>query len=141
MNVPAKIPELLTQSLSPQKLERHRAEIGVLAEGTLQHFWQTTPELAVKAVALGQWMDALENYPTGEVAEAMSKWVARETRKPKPADIRALIIEARKSSEPVSTFKTANQRAFETAGTQPREKFDSNAIVAELAGNMREMGE
>ena len=78
------------QSLPPRERSEHRAWVGLRVEALLEHFWQTRPSEAVRAVVLADWMDALEGFERGDIMAACRAWVADESRKPKPGDIRAL---------------------------------------------------
>ena len=140
MNVPAKIPELLTKSLTQHELDEHRAKIGMFCEVTYRKhdkFGWDQMDSAIRTMIRKDWMDALAPYPLSEIDAARKEATIRNPRKvPNEGDIRALIIEARKASQPVSAFKTQNQQSWESV-RETREQFDSDAIVAELANSKR----
>lgn len=95
-------------------------------------------DTAIRTMIRKDWMDALAPYPIDEIDAARKQATIRNPRKiPNEGDVRGLIIENRKSSQPVPIHRTANQRSFDEAGTRDRQQFDSDAIVAGLAAEKR----
>jgi hypothetical protein len=64
-------------------------------EALLEHFWQSRPCEAVRAEMLADWMDILERFSREEIAEACRDWLREGQRKPRPGDIREIILRAR----------------------------------------------
>ena len=124
--VPAKTPEV-TQSLSPQQLEEHRARIWFEVEVVLQGYWQNIPSDAVKAAMLADWADTLEDWEHEQIVWGLRKW--RDdfpSKKPNPSHIKNLLIEARKSKQ--------NPHLIFYAALVNGDRFlPSNMINAELA--------
>ena len=86
---------LYGQSLPPQERSKHRAWIGLRVEALLYHYWRDRPSDAVKEEIMGDWMAALEAFSRDEVMAACREWARDETRKPKPADIRGIVLRER----------------------------------------------
>ena len=61
----------------------------------LDHYWRDRPSDAVKEEIMGDWMAALEAFSRDEVMAACREWARDETRKPKPADIRGIVLRER----------------------------------------------
>jgi hypothetical protein len=91
--------QLYAQSISPQECAKHRAWIGVRVEALLDGYWQSRPGDLVKAEILADWMDALQNFTPDEIRRACRDYLSGPDcqRKPKPGDIRALVIKARQA--------------------------------------------
>lgn len=91
--------QLYAQSLSPQQCAEHRAWIGVRVEALLIDYWREKPSDLVKAEILADWMDALQNFTPDEIRRACRDYLSGSDcqRKPKPGDIRALVIKARQA--------------------------------------------
>ena len=86
---------LLTLSLKPQELDRHRAEIGVEVEASLNNggYWSEPSSQLVKMKMLMKWMDALQNYSIDEIEAAFSQHVMKDPkRKPNEGIIYNIII-------------------------------------------------
>lgn len=68
-------------------------------EALLDGYWQSRPGDLVKAEILADWMDALQNFTPDEIRRACRDYLAGPDcqRKPKPGDIRALVIRARQA--------------------------------------------
>ena len=80
------------RSLKPQELDRHRAGIGIRVEAMLNHYWQREPVEAVKIQMMVDWMDTLDQFTPDEIKGACAEWLATQSRKPNPADIRTMIV-------------------------------------------------
>lgn len=89
--------QLYAQSLGQQERFKHRAWIGVRVEALLDGYWQTRPSDAVKDEILRDWIDALENFTPDEIRAACRSYMngADRARKPKPGDIRAVVLSSR----------------------------------------------
>lgn len=89
--------QLYGQSLPPQERSKHRAWIGVRVEATLDGYWQNRPSDLVKAEILGDWMGALEAFTEDEIRSAFREYLSGPDckRKPKPGDIRSIILSSR----------------------------------------------
>lgn len=122
-------PELLSKSLKPQQLTKHRAWIGIRVEALLAHFWVSNPDDPVKQLILADWMKALQNYQPSEITAACEEWISRTSRKPKPADIVSLILVERKKAMPVKVEVVAE-----------REDFDSDSILSMAGIGSKRMG-
>ena len=86
---------LLTLSLKPQELDRHRAAIGVEVEASLNNggYWIEPSSQLVKMKMLMKWMDALQNYSIDEIEAAFSQHVMKDPkRKPNEGIIYNIII-------------------------------------------------
>lgn len=93
--IPAATP-LLTQSLSPQELDDHRAKIAFEVEVIKHSYWQSTPPEQIKAGILADWCDALEDWKLEQVVWALRKWRNENPNKgPNPGHILILLKEAR----------------------------------------------
>ena len=86
---------LYGQSLPPPERSRHRAWIGLRVEALLEHYWQSRPSEAVKAEVMADWMAALEGFSRDEIMAACREWARDGQRKPKPADIREIVLRER----------------------------------------------
>lgn len=87
---------LLTSSLPPHDLDKHRAWIGIKVEAVLYGYWQSSPPPMVKAEMVKAWMDALQNFTKPEIIAAFSKHVAdNPNKRPNEGHICALILAAR----------------------------------------------
>lgn len=123
--------QLYGQSLPPQQRSKHRAWIGVRVEATLDGYWQNRPSDLVKQEILGDWMAALEAFTEDEIRSAFREYGsgAECKRKPKPGDIRKIILGERKGAvlhspqpEPQREVVTAEaaQDIVEKAGFAPK---------------------
>lgn len=84
-------------SLSPQKASEHNAWIGVRVEALLEPYWDKRPSDLVRAEMLMDWMTALQMFTPDEIRAACRDYLNGPDCKarPKPGDIRALIVRAR----------------------------------------------
>lgn len=90
-NLPAPTPRL-TQYLSQQECEGHRAQIAVEVEIILDGYWQTRPDFEMKAAILADWMDELEDWHVDQVRWALRHWRSvNPSKKPNPAHIVAIL--------------------------------------------------
>lgn len=64
-------------------------------EALLEHYWQSRPSDAVKAEVFADWMAALEAFTREEIMAACREWAAEGNRKPRPADIRDIVLRER----------------------------------------------
>ena len=86
--------KLLSQSLAPHELDKHRAWIGVRIEVMLHGYWKDTPSGLVKDGIMRQWMNALHNFTQDEIDNACSEYVlSNPRRKPNEGHIRELIVQ------------------------------------------------
>lgn len=92
--------QLYGQSLAPQERSKHRFWIGLRVEALLDPYWQTRPAEAVKEMIVADWLDSLEAFTPQEITAACREYVsgASCSRKPKPGDIRSIIL-ARRQAE------------------------------------------
>lgn len=89
--LPAPTPNL-TQSLSQQELDDHRAKIGIEVEVVLDGYWHNRPDQAVKALILADWMDELEDWTLDQIRFGLRKWRdLNASKKPNPAHISLLL--------------------------------------------------
>jgi hypothetical protein len=87
--------QLYGQSLPPPERSKHRAWIGLRVEALLEHYWQSRPSEAVKAEVFADWMAALEAFTREEIMGACREWARDGQRKPRPADIREIVLRER----------------------------------------------
>ena len=87
--------QLYGQSLPPPERSKHRAWIGLRVEALLEHYWQSRPSEAVKAEVFADWMAALEAFTRDEIMAACREWARDGNRKPRPADIREIVLRER----------------------------------------------
>lgn len=92
----------LTKSLSPQKLESHRARIGFELEVIALEYdrfgWNRDRNSPVQTRLIINWMDALQDFPLPEVQAACRAHVeANPKQMPNWGHIKALIVKARQS--------------------------------------------
>lgn len=117
-NVPAPTPRL-TQSLSQQECEDHRAQIAIEVEIVLDGYWQNRPSEQMKAAILADWMDELEDWTIDQIRFALRKW--RDTnpsKKPNPGHISMLLkrergvayVAQREGKEPRAIFAIEGPR-------------------------------
>jgi hypothetical protein len=59
----------------------------------LSHYWVDGTEALTKTLVASDWIECLETLPQGAIEKAIQFWRDRETRKPKPAEIRKLAVE------------------------------------------------
>lgn len=90
----------LRTSLDSQELARHRAmvalELEVMAKKMDRFGWDRDMGSPVHDRLITDWMDALCDFPLGEVRDACREWVATNPRRmPNEGDIKALIMKAR----------------------------------------------
>lgn len=98
--------QLLTLSLKPQELYKHRAAIGVEVEAALNNggYWREPSSQLVKMKMLMKWMDALQNYSIEEIEKAFAHHVMKDPkRKPNEGLIYNIIIANRR---PVTSVQT-----------------------------------
>lgn len=115
-NLPSKIESFPTptpnvsQSMSPEELERHRSQIGFEVEVVLQGYWQTDLDPRIKAGVMADWADELEDWPVPQVKWALREW-RRENprRKPNPGDILGVLKKRR--GEEYAKRRVASQEA------------------------------
>jgi hypothetical protein len=127
--------QLYAQSLSPQECDRHRAWIGVRVEALLIDYWREKPSDLVKAEILADWMDALQNFTPDEIRRACRDYLSSPDcqRKPKPGDIRSLVIKARQA-----VVASLPKPLEPEPDRSPRSAPDDVAkVIADLAGRMR----
>lgn len=118
---------LLTSSLPPQELDKHRAWIGVKVEAVLHGYWQSSPAPMVKAEIVKGWMDALQNYTKPEIIAAFSKHVAdNPNKRPNEGHIRGLIISAR--SDAVAAIPKPPEPEREPPATKEQAAAILNAV-------------
>jgi hypothetical protein len=96
LTAPGRI-QLYGQSLPPPERSRHRAWIGLRVEALLEHYWTSRPVEVVKAEIMADWMASLEGFTREEIMAACREWVADNSRKPKPADIREIVLRERRA--------------------------------------------
>ena len=101
MNVPVKptVIPLLTKSLTPPALDKHRAEVGLSLEIIVRKFdkfgWDRL-EPGMRKALRADWMDALQDYPIDEINTACRRHVRERPDKiPNEGHILGLIIKAR----------------------------------------------
>jgi hypothetical protein len=84
-------------SLPPRKVDEHRAFIGLRIEALLDPYWDRRPADLILAEIVLDWMDALQMFTPEEIRTACREYLNGPDRrsKPKPGDIRALIVKAR----------------------------------------------
>lgn len=98
--VVTKTTALLSQSLAPQELDKHRAWIGVRIEVMLHGYWKDTPSGLVKDGIMRQWMNALHNFTQEEIDKACSEYVlSNPRRKPNEGHIRELIMQNKRGGK------------------------------------------
>lgn len=59
----------------------------------LSHYWVDGTEAMTKTLVAADWIECLETLPQDAIEKAIQFWRDRETRKPKPAEIRKLAVE------------------------------------------------
>ena len=66
-------------------------------EATLDGYWDRRPGDMVKDAIFGDWISALENYSPEEIQSACREYITGpdRARKPKPGDIRDIILRGR----------------------------------------------
>ena len=111
--------QLYGQSLPPHERSKHRAWIGLRVEALLEHYWQSRPSEAVRAEVMADWMAALEAFTRDEIMAACREWARDCNRKPRPADIREIVLRERgkvvaqlpKPAEPPRKPQSSEERA------------------------------
>ncbi|KFI27792.1 hypothetical protein CN97_00845 [Haematobacter massiliensis] len=116
--LPANLPptiRLYAQSLSPSDCDKHRAWIAIRVEALLDGYWQNRPSDLVKAEILADWMDALQNFAPDEIRRACRDYLAGPdcARKPKPGDIRDVILSHR--ADEIARFRASQPSEPEAA--------------------------
>lgn len=59
------------------------------------HYWAADTPIEIRRELARDWLDDLREFGPMVIAEACGEWRRTQTRRPTPADIRALAIEAR----------------------------------------------
>jgi hypothetical protein len=104
-------------------------------EALLDGYWQSRPGDLVKAEILADWMEALQNFTPDEIRRACRDYLSSPEcqRKPKPGDIRALVIRARQA-----VVAGLPKPLEPEPDRSPRSAPDDVAkVIADLAGRMR----
>lgn len=121
--------------MPPRKVDEHRAFIGIRAEALLDPYWDKRPSDLVKGEILMDWMDALQMFTPDEIRAASRAYLnGPDCRsKPKPGDIRALIVKDR------SARLAAIPKPPEPQRTGPRAAPEKIAEI--VAGFVKGMGQ
>ena len=130
---------LYAQSLTPRERSKHRAWIGVKVEAALSHHWTDDPSDLVKQEILRDWMEALENYTEAEIRAAFRQHTAeRPNQKPKPGNIRALVIAQRQRDMATPALPMPKEEQERLAAEQSRHNPERAAaakrIMQEIMG-------
>lgn len=80
---------------SPARGVEHREWILGQVATMLSFYWQSDESDLVRAAAGKVWADQLERFTQAEIAEACRRWIGNESRRPTPAEIIRLCVEAR----------------------------------------------
>ena len=91
----------LSKSIGSQALAKHRAmvavELEVMAKKMDRFGWESDRGSAAHDRIVKDWMEALQDYPLGEVQAACREWVRSNPRKmPNEGDILGKILAARR---------------------------------------------
>ncbi len=90
-----------SSSLTSQDRSKHLAWIGVRVEALLDGYWRADVSDPVKGMVLADWISALEAFSPDEITAACREWLnAEPRRKPKPGDIRRIILNNRAKAIP-----------------------------------------
>lgn len=93
--IPPPTPQF-AKSLSPQKLEEHRARIAFDVRTVLSAYFQPHEAEEIKAAQLAWWCDELQDWTQDQVLWGLRKWNRDHPRqRPTPGDIVAILKEAR----------------------------------------------
>jgi hypothetical protein len=126
------------QSLSPQKLQEHRAAIAFDVEVILDGYWDSRPPDHIKAGILADWSDALQDWTGEQVLWALRKWRNdNPSKKPNPGHILA-ICKAKRGAR-----VAAEMRQEETA-PEPKTKVtkeQAEAILADAGFSVKRMNQ
>lgn len=99
-------------------------ELEVLAKKLDRFGWERDRGSAAHDRIVSDWMDALQDYPLGEVKDACREWVTVSPRKmPNEGDILGLIGKARRTA--AARFKASNPQPEE----RPRERVTAEAAA------------
>jgi hypothetical protein len=73
---------------------KRNAWIGVRVEALLDGYWRDKPHQSIKEEIIADWIAALEFFSQDEIRKACREYLSsdRRDKKPKPGDIRAIII-------------------------------------------------
>lgn len=83
----------------------------------------------------GDWLDDLREYPAAVVADACAIWRRGNTRRPMPAEIRALCVEAMPKPPKPLALPSYGAREYETErNRQYREAAEARQRFAEQHG-------
>lgn len=114
----------LTQSLSPQEVEDHRARLAFEVEIVLQGYWQSQLSPEMKGAVLADWCDELEDWPQDDVRAALREWRSKNpSRKPNPGHVVEILKRWRGQSFAAS--RPAQQEP-------PREERCSPEVASEI---------
>ena len=132
----------LSKLLGSRELGGHRAmvaiELEVMAKKMDRFGWERDRGTAAHDRVVSDWMDALHDYPLGEVQAACRRWVrANSRRMPNEGDILGLIGAARR--EKIAAFKASQPKPPEP--TTERVSADRAAeIMAQVGFAPKRMG-
>lgn len=131
----------LSRSLDLQGLARHRAmvaiELEVMAKKLDRFGWERDRGTVAHDRIVSDWMDALHDYPLGEIQEACRALIVDNPRRmPNEGDVIAKIREARRR------FLANRPRAPEPERQVPRvTKEQAESILASAGFNVRRIPE
>ena len=129
----------LSKSLASQDLDKHRAmvavELEVMAKKMDRFGWDRDRGSAAHDRLVMDWMDALHDFPLGEVKAACREWVLASPRKmPNEGDIVGLIQASRRKM--VEAYSPRSEPARDEA--RERVSADRAAeIMAQAGFNVR----
>lgn len=112
-------------------------------EMILDGYWKDRPDIEMKTRILADWADTLEDWPQGDVLDALRKWRNENpNKKPNPGHILGLLKEARgkaeaaKAPKPTPQPELVNTDTSEEARAERAEK--AARIMAEVVAGYTE---
>ncbi len=91
-NLPTRVRSPLPSELSAADVTQIEAAKSEAITRLLSHYWTASEDKRLRAMQVDDWLTDLEAWPLETLEMALTEWRQSHSRKPTPADIRALCV-------------------------------------------------